>query len=264
MESPEIMSTNNRLSIVALIPARAGSKRIPGKNTRRLNGNPLIAYTIAAARESELFSGIIVSTDAAATAEIAEKYGAEVPFLRPVEYASDQSPDIEWVRYTLEELKKADRSWDYFSILRPTSPFRKASTIRSAFASLLADPQAESLRAVEKCGQHPYKMWLVENGLLKPLFPAEKTGVPCHSQPYQNLPDIFTQNASLEIARTSTVCEKESISGEKILPFFTDGYEGFDINTPDDWVIAEHLVEENPDLLPNIPGGGSLDRQESP
>src|SRR5690348_3540711 len=115
---------------VALIPARQGSKRVPGKNTRRLNGHPMLAYTIAPAIESGVFDAVIVSTDSEEIADIARHYGAEVPFLRPAALASDTSPDIEWLEYTLAELSRQGRSWDAFSLLRPTSPFRTAGTIR--------------------------------------------------------------------------------------------------------------------------------------
>src|SRR4029078_8854885 len=122
-------------SAIALIPARHGSKRVPGKNTRVLNGHPTLAYTIAPAIESGVFDAVIVSTDSEETAAIARHYGAEVPFLRPAAFASDTSPDIEWVGYTLRELGRRGRQWDAFSLLRPTSPFSTAETIRRAWQS---------------------------------------------------------------------------------------------------------------------------------
>ena len=105
-------------SILALIPARSGSKRVADKNIRPLAGHPLIAYTIAAARESGIFSSIVVSTDSEQYAEISRKYGAEVPFLRPAEISGDVSPDIEWIEFTLKRLKEAGREYDCFSILK--------------------------------------------------------------------------------------------------------------------------------------------------
>src|SRR3954463_10058590 len=108
-------------SAVALIPARQGSKRVPGKNVRVLRGHPLLAYTIAPAIESGVFDAVIVSTDSEETAAIARHYGGEVPFLRPPAFATDTSPDIQWVEYTLRELEMRGRSWDAFSLLRPTS-----------------------------------------------------------------------------------------------------------------------------------------------
>src|SRR5688572_13134281 len=111
-------------SAVAFIPARLGSKRVPGKNIRALAGHPMLAYAIAPALESGVFSSVIVSTDSEEIAAVARHYGAEVPFLRPAAMASDTSPDIEWLEYTIGELSAKGRNWDCFSLLRPTSPFQ--------------------------------------------------------------------------------------------------------------------------------------------
>jgi N-acylneuraminate cytidylyltransferase len=129
------MGARTAPTVVALIPARAGSKRLPDKNIRPLDGHPMIAYTISAALESGVFDAVIVSTDSDRIARVALHYGAEVPFLRPTELAGDTSPDIEWVEYTLNKLAEVDRRYDCFSILRPTSPFRKPGTIRRAWSA---------------------------------------------------------------------------------------------------------------------------------
>src|SRR6476620_7227672 len=118
---------------VALIPASQGSKRVPGKNVRLLNGHPTLAYTIAPAIASGVFDSVIVSTDSEEIADVARHYGAEVPFLRPGKFASDTSPDIEWLDHTLRKLDESGRRWDAFSLLRPTSPFRTADTMRRAW-----------------------------------------------------------------------------------------------------------------------------------
>jgi CMP-N,N'-diacetyllegionaminic acid synthase len=125
-------------SAVAFIPARHGSKRVPGKNIRRLNGHPMLAYSIAPAIESGLFESVIVSTDSEEIAAVARHYGAEVPFLRPPAFAGDLSPDIEWLEHALTELRRQGRTWDCFSLLRPTSPFRRANTIQRAWARFTA------------------------------------------------------------------------------------------------------------------------------
>src|SRR5512138_838325 len=138
-------------TLVALIPARSGSKRIADKNIRELNGHPLIAYSIAAALQSGIFSAVVVSTDSEQYAEIARQYGAEVPFLRPLEMAGELSLDIEWIEHALLKLREQDRDFECFSILRPTSPFRLPETIRRAWQEFLAEEGVDSLRAVEKC-----------------------------------------------------------------------------------------------------------------
>jgi CMP-N,N'-diacetyllegionaminic acid synthase len=240
-------------SIVALIPARAGSKRVPDKNIRPLAGHPLIAYTIAAALQSEVFSAVLVSTDSQLYAEIAKYYGAEVPYLRPAELAGDLSPDIEWVEYTLNRLRQDGREYDFFSILRPTSPFRLPETIQRAWRAFQEEEGVDSLRAVEKCKQHPGKMWIVRGTRMMPLLPLGPPEQPWYSSQYQSLPEVYVQNASLEIAWSRVVFEKKTIAGNVLMPFFTEGYEGFDLNTDYDWNIAEQLVRSGQAGLPSIP-----------
>ena len=239
-------------SIVALIPARAGSKRVPDKNIRPLAGHPLIAYTISSALQSQVFSAVIVSTDSQLYEDIAGHYGAEVPHLRPSELAGDLSPDIEWVEYTLRRLQENGRDYDCFSILRPTSPFRLPETIKRAWQAFLAGEGTDSLRAVEKCKQHPGKMWIVRGNRMVPLLPLTPSEQPWHSSQYQSLPEVYAQNASLEIAWSRVVFESRTIAGNVLLPFFTRDYEGFDVNSAYDWNLAEHLIDSGQAGLPSI------------
>ncbi len=239
-------------NIVALIPARAGSKRVPDKNIRRLAGHPLIAYSIAAALQSKIFKAVIVSTDSDRYADIARHYGAEVPFLRPAKIAGDTSPDIEWVAYTLDRLRKDGQEFDCFSILRPTSPFRLPETIQRAWDEFLAQEGVDSLRAVEKCQQHPGKMWIVRGNRMMPLLSMGPAEQPWHSSQYPSLPEVYVQNASLEIAKTRVVFKEKTIAGNVLMPFFTKNYEGFDVNSDYDWNLAEHLVKIAQAKLPTI------------
>lgn len=212
----------------------------------------MLAYTIAAARASGVFESVIVSTDAEEIAGIARQYGAEVPFLRPAEFSGDTSPDIEWLEHTIAELGRRGRSWDCFSLLRPTSPFRTADTIRRAWALFTAQEGVDALRAVEKCAQHPGKMWIVRGQRMCPLLPFGPETQPWHSTPYQALPLVYVQNASLEIAWTRVVREKRSIAGDVLVPFLTEAYEGFDINDTYDWMVAERLLADGLVQLPSI------------
>jgi len=241
-------------SIVALIPARAGSKRVPSKNIRFLGGHALIAYTIAAAQASDVFARIIVSTDSEQTAEIARHYGAEVPFMRPAEFAGDLSPDIDWLEHALRRLVDQGHEYDCFSILRPTCPFRQPETIQRAWGQFQAESGIDSLRAVEKCRQHPGKMWVVRGKRMAPLLPLTPPEQPWHSCQYQSLPEVFVQNGSLEIAWTRVVLDGRTIAGQVVMPFFTQGYEGFDINDPNDWRLAEDLVRSGEARLPLVQG----------
>jgi CMP-N-acetylneuraminic acid synthetase len=238
-------------TIVALIPARAGSKRVPDKNIRLLAGHPVIAYTIAAALESKIFSDVIVSTDSEQYAEIARYYGAEVPFMRPAALAGDISPDIEWLAYTLKKLAENGRKYDCFSILRPTSPFRLPETIQRAWKVFQTEPGVDSLRAVEKCRQHPGKMWVVHRRRMVPLLPLCPAEQPWHSSQYQSLPEVYVQNASLEIAWTKVVFEENTIAGTVLMPFVSENHEGFDVNSAYDWDLAKHLVADGAASLPS-------------
>lgn len=236
---------------VALIPARAGSTRVPGKNVRELAGHPLIAYTIAAARESGLFGSVLVSTDSQEIADVAIRYGAEAPWLRPESMAGSTSPDIDWVRHALDA---AGGSFELFSILRPTSPFRSAESIRAAHDALLAEPDADSIRAVALCREHPGKMWTIGQPYMEPLleYAYEEVAVPLHSQQYAALPKVYIQDSSLEVARVRAVQEQGSISGERVLPFLSRGVEGFSIDYPDDWERAEALIASGEARLPEV------------
>lgn len=246
------MSGAGRTRIAALIPARAGSKRLKAKNVMPLAGHPLIAYTIAAAKASGIFDAVIVSTDSQDTADIAVRYGAESPFLRPAEMAADKSPDIEWLQYTLRRLQDEGRPFEVFALLRPTSPFRLPETIRRAWAQFQSVPGVESLRAVELCKQHPGKMWVVDGDLMRPFLDDGGISPPWHSTAYQGLPVVHAQNASLEIAWSKVVLEGGTIAGKRITPFITEGYEGFDINRAEDWVLAEALVAQGLAALPAV------------
>lgn len=243
----------NTKHCIALIPARSGSKRIKNKNIKTLAGHPLLAYTIQAAIDSQIFTQIIVSTDSEQIAKIAKYYGARIPFLRPAQYATYTSPDIEWVKYTLEKLVEEGIKSDCFSILRPTSPFRSTETIKRAWKEFILDGKIDSLRAVEKCRQHPAKMWIIKNKRMYPVVKnPDKSATPWYSTPYQALPPIYAQNASLEIAWNYLPLKKNTISGDKILPFVTKNFEGYDLNDEKDWIYAEYLIKHNKVKLPKI------------
>jgi len=160
--------------------------------------------------------------------------------------------DIEWVSHVLTELKELGELFDCFSILRPTSPFRMPKTIAYAWKLFLAEEGIDSLRAVEKCAQHPGKMWVVNGKRMIPLLPLSPPDRPWHSSQYQSLPEVYVQNASLEIAWTRVVFEQKTIAGTVLVPFFTKDYEGFDINSKYDWHYATNLLKNKQVSLPEI------------
>lgn len=231
--------------MVALIPARSGSTRIPDKNIATFFGHPLMAYTIRTAIESRIFDHVIVSSDSREYLHIAAQYGAET-ILRPDEFAGSLSPDIEWVNHAIESIDYPDT----FAILRPTNPFRTPHTIRRAYAELIGDPSADSLVAVRKCTEHPYKMWEVESRRMRPFLTCTTTP-PGHELPYQKLPTVYVQSAALEMARSYVIYDG-SIRGDRIKPFFMPDYEDHDINTPMDWHTAVNLVESGKVILPEV------------
>ena len=244
------MSMTSR--IVGLIPARVGSKRVPNKNVLQLQGHPLLAYTISAALDSGVFEKVIVSTDSEEYAQIALHYGAEVPFLRPNSLAQDSSADIGWVAHALENLALIGYEFEIFSILRPTSPFRNASTIRRAYEEFSSRTDIDSIRAVELCSQHPGKMWRIKGDQLIPVLTVQPDGLDWFSSPTQSLPEVWVQNASLEIAFSRCVLESESISGSRIAPFKTVFPEGIDINSEFDFAKAKMVVDEGLFSLPEV------------
>jgi CMP-N,N'-diacetyllegionaminic acid synthase len=234
---------------LALIPARSGSERVPGKNVRPLAGHPLLAYAIATARQAGVFGRVVCSTDSEEIAEVARWYGADVPFLRPPQYATSTSPDIEWITYTLEQLPKR---YDLFAIVRATNPFRGPDAFRRALDQLLATPEADSIRAVEPVKQHPGKMWVVEGQTMRPLLDQSHLEVAWHAGQYQALPRVYVQNSAVEIAWTRVVSQTGSREGRALAPFLTEGYEGLNVDDEEDWERAERLLEEGRATLPAV------------
>jgi len=178
--------------------------------------------------------------------------GGEVPFLRPKGMAGVQSPDIEWVEHALSELATGGRVFDCFAILRPTSPFRTAETIARAWSVFRKAEGVDSLRAVERVRQHPGKMWVIRGDRLLPLLPFGPPEQPWHSSQMPSLPEVWVQNASLEIAWSRVALAGCTIAGHTLVPFRTDEREGFDINDQWDWRLAEEMVARGAWSLPPV------------
>ena len=228
--------------ILTIIPARGGSKGLPGKNTKLLAGYPLIAYSIKAALDSSLISRIIVSTDSPKIAEIALGFGAEVPFIRPARYALDLSTDLEVFVHALEWLKKHENySPDLVVQLRPTSPIRFLSDIHDSIQKL-QNSSADSLRFVTEAFHTPYKMWQInEDQYIKPLLRTERNPEP-YNQPRQNLPVVYWQTGTLDVIKTKTITENYSMSGGKILPYIIEQKFAVDIDDLSSFERAEHAI----------------------
>ena len=231
----------DNMQVLALIPARGGSKRIKNKNIKLLAGKPLLAYTIEAALASNLIDRTVVSTDSQEVAAVARSHGAEVPFLRPGEIASDDSTEFEFHVHALEWLKThTGYSPQLIVNLYPTTPFRKTETIEKAINRIVAFPDADSLRSVTKCQEHPYKMWKLDGDLLKPFVPTER-GYEC-TLSYHLLPEVYKQNASIYITKPETLRNFGNTVGKKVVAFLMDKTESHDINFEYDFYVAEYLL----------------------
>jgi N-acylneuraminate cytidylyltransferase len=242
-----------KIEVLALIPARGGSKSIPRKNIRTFAGHPLLAYSIAAGLQSELVNRVLVSTDDEETAQIARSYGADVPFLRPSELAQDSTLDFPVFVHALEWLE-AEQGYipDIIVQLRPTTPIRPLDCVDRGISILRENPDADSVRAVVPSGQNPYKMWRIdETGAINPLLEG---GIDeAYNQPRQDLPATYWQTGHLDVIRRVTITEKNSLSGDMILPLILDPAYTVDIDTPLDWERAEWKLR-NADLKLVRPG----------
>ena len=210
---------NARAHILALIPARSGSKSIPDKNLVPFRGKPLMAHSILQALASRFVQRVIVSTDSERYAEVARSFGAETPFLRPLEFASDNARDFGVFDHALEWLRVNEGYIpDVVVHLRPTYPMRSAEDIDGAVQMLVAHPGADSVRSVCLTPVTPYKMWKKgEDGRLKPLL--HDAGEEAYNAPRQELPLVYAQNACIDVVWTRTILEKRSMSGDVIYPY---------------------------------------------
>ncbi len=231
------------MEILAIIPARGGSKSIPYKNIKPFAGHPLLAYSIASGLEAESVGRVIVSTDDARIASIARCYGAETPFLRPVEISQDDTPDLPVFRHALQWLADQEGYEPKIVVqLRPTSPFRRVWHIDQAVYRLIENPQADSVRSVCVPFQNPFKMWRIgPDGCMLPLL--ETRFREPYNMPRQALPDVYWQTGYVDVFWADTIRNKDSMTGERILPLIIDPAEWIDIDSPDDWRRAERMLE---------------------
>lgn len=242
-----------KLEVLALIPARGGSKGVPRKNIRNFAGVPLIAYSIAAALQAELVTRVIVSTDDEEIAAVAREWGAETPFLRPSELAQDDTTDLPVFEHALQWLRENESYQPGIVIqLRPTSPIRPVGLLDEAIKKLLEHPEADCVRGVVPSGQNPFKMWRIGgNGQLEPLLSLPNMKEP-YNAPRQELPKTYWQTGHVDVIRASTILEKGSLTGDIILPILIDPRYTVDIDTPSDMVRYARLMQD-PELKPIDP-----------
>ncbi len=227
--------------VVAVVPARGGSKGLPGKNLRRLAGFPLVAWAIAAGRAAAQVGTVLVSTDDEEIAAVARQFGAEAPFLRPGELARDDTPDLPVFEHVLRWLDRERGLVPELVVqLRPTSPFRPAGLVDEAVALLRAHPGADSLRAVTPPAQTPFKMWRIDGPQLSPLLGSLDEEL--FNAPRQRLPAVYWQTGHVDVIRPATILEKRSMTGRRIVPLVVDPRYALDIDTLEQLELAEWLL----------------------
>jgi len=234
----------NKNKILAIIPARGGSKRVPRKNIKILGGKPLLAYSIEHSQSSKYINRTIVSTEDEEIAQIAKKYGAEVPFMRPKELAQDDTTDFPVFEHVLNWLKENENYLpDVVVQLRPTSPLRKVEDVDGAIELLMKNPEADSVRTVIEPQSSPYKMYTInESGFLEKFIElaGQKNS---NNLPDQKLPKVYRHIGTADVIWSRTIIDKKEMSGNSVLPYVVErAYSG--INTEEDWDFYEFLISK--------------------
>ena len=230
------------MKILTIIPARGGSKGIKLKNLSKINGKPLVAFSIEHSLASKLINRTIVSTDNEEIAKVSEEYGAEIPIFRSKEFAGDSVLDLPVFEHMLTYLKKAENYEPEIVVhLRPTSPYRKAEWIDSAIKLLIENTSADSIRSVSEPSQHPYRVFEIKNKYLFPLMHER------HPEPYllrrQDLPKMYYYNCVIDVTKPSTIFNKNSMTGVKMLPYIMKPEDSIDIDKPMDLEFAKFFLK---------------------
>lgn len=236
------------MNILAIIPARSGSKSVPHKNIRDICGKPMIAYSIEHGLKSKYINRVIVSTDSEQYADIARSYGAEVPFIRPAEYATDTALDIDVFRHALSYLRDNEGyEADIVVQLRPTYPIRRIEDIDRMIELCMEDDSIDSVRSMSLAKEIPYKMWVeddngtsagdLESFMVKPLIDSIQE---CYNMPRQQLPTVYYQNACIDVLRPRVIFEMNSMSGNVIMGYKMT--ENFDIDTEEEFIRAREYL----------------------
>jgi CMP-N-acetylneuraminic acid synthetase len=235
--------TGNSLRVLAVVPARGGSKGIPRKNLRLLGGKPLVAHAVEAGCAARLVSRVLCSTDDAQIAEAARKAGAEVRFLRPRELALDSSEDWPVFVHVLDWLR-SNEAWEPELIvnLRPTSPLRRPGHVDEAIR-LLLETGADSVKAVCLARQHPHKMWLRQaDGSIEPYLRTPFRLQRGPDVPRAELEDVYWQNGVVDVTRREVILEQRVMIGPRVAGLVTDPSDSIDIDTELDLALAELLL----------------------
>lgn len=235
----------NGKRILGLIPARGGSKGLPGKNIRPMLGKPLIAWTIEAARGSRYLDRVVVTTDDQAIADVSLQWGAEVPFLRPAHLARDSAPSIEAIWHAMDWLDQHADRYDYLMLLEPTSPLRDAIDVDAAIGQLLACPEAESIVGVTQVeGAHPDFLSTMEAGFLRPMAEAGFT-----VKRRQDLTTYYFFEGSLYCSTYAALRAKGKFYHDKTLGYVVPRWKSYEVDDLSDFILIESLLKARQDGL---------------
>ena len=238
------------MNIIAVIPARFGSKGVPGKNIKELAGKPLIAYSILAGIKSKLIDRVIVSTDSDEYASISKDYGAEVPFIRPNEYSSDDSTDYDFVKHLLDWLAGNEEVlFDYIIHLRPTTPFRDPDVLDSAIKKFKSNEQATSLRSAHEMPETAYKQFELEGKYFKTICTGS-FDLDDANNSRQSFPKTYTPNGYVDILKTSYILGKNLLHGNRVLGFITDFT--VEVDSIEDFEFLEWQINKKNNLLNSL------------
>lgn len=231
--------------VLGVIGARAGSRMIPHKNIRPLVGKPLFLWIADAAKSSPRVTRLMMSTDSPEYADIAKQHGIEVPFLRPQEFATDATPDFDYLYHAATWLKEHE-DWQADIILRlpPTTPLCRTSHIDACVDLLTADPSATSSRTVTAASKHPYKLWRTDGEYLAPFLSEEFTGMKdAHNMPRQSFPPAF-QHVDVIALRWTTLVDQKSMAGSRVRYHVIPKEDAIDIDTENDFSLAEIILKK--------------------
>lgn len=226
--------------VIALIPARAGSKGVPNKNIRPLGGYPLLGWSIKAARKSKLIDRVIVSTDSEEYAKIAIQYGAEIPFLRPAEISGDRATDYDFIAHALDCLLEEGDEPEYVVHIRPTTPFRDPILIDRAIEQFQISSHATALRSAHEMSESAYKTFEVaSSGQLKRVG-SNNSSMDSANNARQEFPVTYQANGYVDVLSTRFIRKNGLIHGDWVLPFITPSV--VEVDTEEDFLLLEYQL----------------------
>jgi N-acylneuraminate cytidylyltransferase len=237
-------------NVVAVIPARSGSKSVVDKNIKLLGGHPVIAYSIVAAKLANGIDRVIVSTDSVEYASIARKYGAEVPFLRPPEISGDNSTDYEWIKHLLDWMQNKENFLpSYLVHLRPTTPLREINYIDMAIDLIKKTKYATALRSVHEMSESAYKTFEIEGDYLKSVG-SNSFALDASNDPRQSFNKTYQANGYVDVIKTEYVIENNKLHGDRVIAFVTPRV--VEVDTPDDFDYLEYQMAKNPVIVKKL------------